>query len=314
VNAGELAGRVLAGDLRAAARLMRDLDDGAPGAVEALRVLYPHTGAAWIVGITGTPGGGKSTLVDALVGDLRARGQRVGVVAVDPSSPFSGGAILGDRIRMQRHALDPGVFIRSLATRGHLGGLSRSTADAAVVLEAAGFQAILIETVGVGQDEVDVVRLADTTVVVTVPGLGDDVQAIKHGILEIADVLVVNKADREGADRTVRDLHAMLSLRPDSAPELEILLTVASRGDGIAELVRAIEQHRRRQEDSGAFAQRRRAQAEAQLRAQLAERLRRQAELQIERQGGIARLAGEVAARRRDPYSVVDEIAAALDH
>jgi LAO/AO transport system kinase len=314
VTAGELAGRVLAGDLRAAARLMRDLDDGAPGAVEALRVLYPHTGAAWIVGITGTPGGGKSTLVDALVGDLRARGQRVGVVAVDPSSPFSGGAILGDRIRMQRHALDPGVFIRSLATRGHLGGLSRSTADAAVVLEAAGFQAILVETVGVGQDEVDVVRLADTTVVVTVPGLGDDVQAIKHGILEIADVLVVNKADREGADRTVRDLHAMLSLRPDTAPDLEILLTVASRGDGIAELVRAIEQHRRRQENSGAFAQRRRAQAEAQLRAQLIERLRRKAETQMERQGGIARLAEEVAARRRDPYSVVDEIAAALDH
>jgi LAO/AO transport system kinase len=313
VTAGELAGRVLAGDLRAAARLMRDLDDGAPGAVEALRVLYPHTGAAWIVGITGTPGAGKSTLVDALVTDLRGRGQRVGVVAVDPSSPFSGGAILGDRIRMQRHALDPGVFIRSLATRGHLGGLSRSTADAAVVLEAAGFQAILVETVGVGQDEVEVVRLADTTVVVTVPGLGDDVQAIKHGILEIADVLVVNKADREGADRTVRDLHGMLSLRSEGAPELEILLTVATRGDGIGELVRAIEQHRQRQQESGGFAQRRRAQAEAQLRAQLAERLRRKAEARLEQQGGIARLADEVAARRRDPYSVVDEIAAAID-
>ena len=204
---------ILAGDVRAAARLMRDLDDRRPGALAALKALFPHTGKAYVVGITGNPGAGKSTVVDALIAHYRAAGERVGVVAVDPTSPFSGGAILGDRIRMQRHALDPGVFIRSLATRGHLGGLSRSTFDVAHVLDAMGFERILIETVGVGQDEVDVMRAAHTTVVVTVPGLGDDIQAIKAGLLEVADVLVVNKADREGADRTERDLMHMLDLR-----------------------------------------------------------------------------------------------------
>jgi LAO/AO transport system kinase len=234
------------------------------------------------------------------------------VVAVDPSSPFSGGAILGDRIRMQRHALDPGVFIRSLATRGHLGGLSRSTGDAVAVLDAAGFPVVLVETVGVGQDEVDVVRVADTTVVVSVPGLGDDVQAIKHGILEIADVLVVNKADREGADRTVRDLRTMLGLRTNGPEDVDIVTTVATRGEGLDELLAAILRHRERQQQSGAFAARRRAQAEAQLRAVVVERLRRRTEAEIARAGGIERLADEVASRRRDPYSVADEITAPL--
>src|SRR5213078_850477 len=245
-----LAPRVLAGDLQAAARLMRALDDGLPGAVEALRAIYPRTGRAFVLGITGTPGAGKSTLVDVLVARLRGEGQRVGVVAVDPSSPFSGGAILGDRIRMQRHALDPGVFIRSLATRGYLGGLSRSTFDVAHVLDAMGFQRVLIETVGVGQDEVDVMRAAHTTVVVTVPGLGDDIQAIKSGLLEIADVLVVNKADREGADRTERDLMHMLDLRTGDRKDVEIVRTIATRGNaegsGIRELADAIEKHRER--------------------------------------------------------------------
>ena len=307
-----LAPRVLAGDLHAAARLMRALDDGLPGAVEALRTIYPQTGRAFLLGVTGTPGAGKSTLVDALVTRLRAAGQRVAVVAVDPSSPFTGGAILGDRIRMQRHALDPGVFIRSLATRGHLGGLSRSTGDAVNVLDAAGFQTVIVETVGVGQDEVDVVRLVDTTVVVSVPGLGDDVQAIKHGILEIADVLVVNKGDREGADRTVRDLRTMLGLRTSGPQDLEIIQTVATQGQGIDELLAAIDRHRDRQQRTGAFAERRRSQAEAQLRAVVLDRLRRRTEAELSRVGGIAALAEEVAARRRDPYSVADEITAPL--
>jgi LAO/AO transport system kinase len=289
---------------------MRALDDRLPGAVEALRAIYPSTGRAFVLGVTGTPGAGKSTIVDALVARLREEGKRVGVVAVDPSSPFSGGAILGDRIRMQRHALDPGVFIRSLATRGHLGGLSRSTGDAIAVLDAAGFDVVIVETVGVGQDEVDVVRVADTTVVVSVPGLGDDVQALKHGILEIADVLVVNKADREGADRTARDLRNMLGLRTSGPQDLEIVLTVATTGDGITELWQAILRHHQQQQASGGFAERRRAQAEAQLRAIVTERLRRQAEAELARLGGLARLAEEVATRRRDPYSVAEEITA----
>ena len=237
---------ILAGDVRTAARLMRDLDDRRPEAIETLKRLFPHTGKAYLVGITGNPGAGKSTVVDALIAHYRAAGEKVGVVCVDPTSPFSGGAILGDRIRMQRHALDPGVFIRSLATRGHLGGLSRSTFDVAHVLDAMGYQRILIETVGVGQDEVDVMKAAHTTVVVTVPGLGDDIQAIKSGLLEVADVLVVNKADREGADRAERDLMHMLDLRATGErKDVEIVRTIATRGtaegSGITELAAAVE-------------------------------------------------------------------------
>ncbi|TMQ07210.1 MAG: methylmalonyl Co-A mutase-associated GTPase MeaB [Deltaproteobacteria bacterium] len=249
---------------------MRDLDDRRPDAIAALKQLFPHTGKAYIVGITGNPGAGKSTVVDALIALYRAAGERVGVVCVDPTSPFSGGAILGDRIRMQRHALDPGVFIRSLATRGHLGGLSRSTFDVVHVLDAMGFERILIETVGVGQDEVDVMRAAHTTVVVTVPGLGDDIQAIKSGLLEVADVLVVNKADREGADRTERDLLHMLDLRATGErKEVEVVRAIATRGtaegSGIAELAAAIAAHRARAWSGAGAAERAKARASAHL-------------------------------------------------
>src|SRR5579859_758701 len=252
---------------------MRDLDDQVPGAVGVMKLLYPHTGRAFVLGVTGNPGAGKSTVVDALIDHYRKLQKKVGVVAVDPTSPFSGGAILGDRIRMQRHATDPGVFIRSLATRGHLGGLSRSTGEVVHVLDAMGHDVVIVETVGVGQDEVDVVTQAETAVVVTVPGLGDEIQAIKAGILEIADVLVVNKADREGADAAVRDLELMIALGNESIRALSvsrghrthtaadahvapatpaggeerwtppIVKCVASRGEGIGALLAALDAH-----------------------------------------------------------------------
>jgi LAO/AO transport system kinase len=264
------------------------------------------------VGITGPPGAGKSTLVERLVTSYRQAGLRVAVVAVDPTSPFTGGAILGDRIRMHRHTLDPDVFIRSLATRGQLGGISRSTGDAVTVLAAAGFTVVIVETVGVGQDEVEVMRLADTAVVVTVPGLGDEVQAIKAGILEIADVLAVNKADRDGADHVSRDLMTMLGLRAGGPGDTEVVPTVATTGEGIDELVAAIDRHHARQLASGGFTERRREQAEAQVHAAVTERLRQRAERAIARSGGIFRFASEVASRRRDPYSVAEEITATL--
>jgi LAO/AO transport system kinase len=311
--ASERAHSVLAGDLRAGSRLMRDLDDRRPSAIADLKAIFSRTGRAYVVGVTGNPGVGKSTVVDALIESYRAAGHRVGVVAVDPTSPFSGGAILGDRIRMQRHALDRDVFIRSLATRGHLGGLSRSTFDVVAVLDALGFDRILVETVGVGQDEIDVMKSAATSVVITVPGLGDDIQALKAGILEIADVLVVNKADREGTDRAVRDLVHMLDLRqPGRGKDVEILQTIAARGtregSGIAELVAAIERHRD-ETSSGEEGQRRaRERARAHLvelvRALLADRV----EAALRRESKLEKLADEVAARRQDPYSAAEAI------
>jgi LAO/AO transport system kinase len=306
---------VLAGDARAAGRLMRDLDDRRGGALAALKALFPHTGRAYVVGVTGNPGAGKSTLVDALIAHYRARDERVGVVCVDPSSPFSGGAILGDRIRMQRHAVDDGVFIKSLATRGQLGGLSRSTFDVACVLDAMGFTRILIETVGVGQDEVDVMRAAHTTIVVEVPGLGDDVQAIKSGLLEIADVLAVNKADRPGADRTARDLRHMLSLRAAHAgDDTEVVPTIAIRGaadgSGVAALAGAIERHRARAWTGPNAAARATARAAAHLAEQLRGLLADRAAAALAARGGVDAWARAVAERRADPWTLAEQLLA----
>ncbi|HSS01142.1 MAG TPA: methylmalonyl Co-A mutase-associated GTPase MeaB [Kofleriaceae bacterium] len=313
----ELVERIVGGDVRSAARLMRDLDDRRPDAIEVLKLAFAHTGKAYITGITGNPGAGKSTVVDALIAHYRAAGQRVGVVCVDPTSPFSGGAILGDRIRMQRHTLDPGVFIRSLATRGHLGGLSRSTFDVVHVLDAMGFERILIETVGVGQDEVDVMKAAHTTVVVTVPGLGDDIQAIKSGLLEVADVLVVNKADREGADRTERDLLHMLDLRASGErKEVDIVRTIATRGlaegSGLGELAASIERHRQRVWTGPDAAERARLRAGAHLaelvRALLADR----AAHAMQDRGGLREITEAVVERRTDPWTLAEQLVRAL--
>jgi LAO/AO transport system kinase len=309
-----LADRVVAGETRAAARLMRLIDDAQPAAEAELRALFPRTGRAQIVGITGNPGAGKSTLVDRLIALLRAAGKTVGVLAVDPTSPFTGGAILGDRIRMQDHALDTGVFIRSLATRGQLGGLSRATSDCARVLDAMGKNVILIETVGVGQDEVEICRLAHTTVVVVVPGLGDDIQAIKAGILEVADVFAVNKADREGADRTVRDLRSMLELSQSRGPagkddfEVPIVKCVASRDEGVTEVWAAVEAHYRHLQQGGGLLERETLRARTELLEILRERLLREAVRRLAQQGArLDDLSLRIARREIDPYTVAEE-------
>ena len=309
--------RVVAADIRVAARLMRDIDDRMPQARDALKALYGRAGNGFIIGVTGNPGAGKSTVVDGLIAAFRQQDLKVGVVAIDPSSPFSGGAILGDRIRMQEHALDPGVFIRSLATRGQLGGLSRSTLDVVTVLDAMGYDRIVVETVGVGQDEIDIMRLAHTTVVITVPGLGDDIQAIKAGLLEVADILVVNKSDREGADRAVRDLMHMLDLRDAEGDrkQVEILKTIASmrlrEGSGIGELVQAIEQQRDRW-TGPAGQQRKHRRAGAQVAEILRGLLADQSEQLIAEHGGFDDLATDVASGRLDPYSAAESIVAGI--
>jgi LAO/AO transport system kinase len=300
--------RLRGGDPRALARAISMVENREPGSTGLLKALFPHTGKARILGLTGAPGAGKSTLVDQLARHYRGQNHSVGIVAVDPTSPYTGGAILGDRIRMQDHFSDPGIYIRSMATRGSLGGLARATADVATVLDASGRDLVMIETVGVGQDEIDIVRLADVTVVILVPGMGDDVQTIKAGIMEIADIFVINKSDRDGAERVEREIRAMQSLatRSDNWTP-PIVKTVASEGKGIDELDFAINSYEMYLKQENLVTKRN----VQNWRERLIEMLR---DAMLERarahmaDGEAAQFASQVADHRRDPYSVIEEI------
>ncbi len=309
----DLVNRLLDGERRALARAISLVEASDPSSRVILRQVYPHTGQAHLVGITGAPGAGKSTLVSALAREFRRRGRTVGIVAVDPSSPFTGGAILGDRIRMQELAGDPGTFIRSMASRGHLGGLAQTTSDVIKLLDAAGFQLILIETVGAGQAEVEIAGTAHTTIVVDVPGMGDDIQAIKAGILEIADLLIVNKADLPGADRRVSQLEAMLNMGPaDAAWRPPVLRTIAARNEGIAEAADTIERHWSFLLQEGRMEAFLRRQAEHEFEAAL----RSEAILFLRERvldaGRQAELVERICRRELDPYSAAGKVLAGL--
>ena len=305
--------QILAGDTRAISRAITAIENHSPDAEPLLRQLFPHTGHAYLTGVTGAPGTGKSTLVDRLAAACRKRNEAVGIIAVDPSSPYSGGAILGDRIRMQGHAGDHGIFIRSMATRGFLGGLARSTAEVALLLDAAGKRQILIETVGVGQDEIDIVRLADCVLVILVPGLGDDIQNMKAGLMEIGDIFVLNKADRDGADRLDEELHAMLSLvSPRDGWHPPVVRTAATLNRGIDELAAAIDKFREHFESTGQRQRKHIEHWQARLVRMLEARLVEQV---LPGKAGEARLraaAEAVASRRLDPFSAVSELLGAM--
>jgi LAO/AO transport system kinase len=321
-----LAERVLAGEPRAIARAISLIEDEDPASPDLVRRIFASTGRAYLIGVTGPPGAGKSTLVDRLVTAIRTQSPQspqsteskdssassafptVGVIAVDPTSPFTGGAVLGDRVRMQAHSADEGVFIRSMATRGHLGGLARSTGDAALVLDAAGKDVIIIETVGVGQDEVDIIRTADVSIVTLVPGAGDEVQALKAGIMEIADIFVVNKADREGADRLVSAVESNLALHPYGSGEWRppVLKTVATTGAGVPELVAAIEQFRAHSNDTQAA--RRKTRSEYRLRELVSHRFMEHLEREVLGTGELRSMVDRIAARELDPYTAANDL------
>jgi LAO/AO transport system kinase len=312
VNLPQLLERLEAGDKRAVARLISWVEDGDRAQLrDAAEALNPAAGRAQVVGLTGSPGVGKSTLAGALIAAYRGQGLTVGVLAVDPSSPFTGGALLGDRVRMQRHALDDGVYIRSMATRGHLGGLAWATPQAVRVLDAAGCDVVLVETVGVGQAEVEVAGLADTTLVALAPGFGDAVQVAKAGILEVADVFVVNKADRDGAEVVARDLRQMLHLGEARPWQVPVVLTVAERGEGVAQLVEAVAAHRRQLESGGELERRRRRRAAREVEEIALADLR--AELGTLGHGeALDQLAEQVAAGKLGPYSAADQLLAGV--
>lgn len=309
-----LSERVSSGEVAAVARAISKIEDGADGAAALMMEIYQCSRGALVIGITGAPGAGKSSLVDKLAMFYRQRDERVGIIAVDPSSPFSGGAILGDRIRMQALGLDEGVFIRSMATRGNLGGLARATVDAVAILDAAGYEKIIVETVGVGQDEVEIVKAAEVSVVVLVPGMGDDIQAIKAGIMEIGDIFVINKADKEGVYATERELESLLSLAArDDGWDPPIVKTVATENQGIAGLVQAIESFSHAQLSVRATSERRRAIARWRIVELLRESLVSRVLATDSSIAMLERLAEEVATRRRDPYSAVEEIIQAAE-
>jgi LAO/AO transport system kinase len=315
VDVSALVGKARDGDPRSVGRLITLVENAAPELREVMAALAPHAGAARLIGLTGSPGVGKSTTTSALLSTYRGRGERVGVLAIDPTSPFSGGALLGDRVRMQEHATDPGVYIRSMGTRGNLGGVSWATPQAIRVLDAVGFDVVMIETVGVGQAEVAIASLADSTVVMLAPGLGDGIQAAKAGILEIADLYVVNKADRDGATQTVRDLKSMLVLGEKREPGVwkpPVLSTVSSKNEGIEELVETLDKHHAWMQDSGELEDRRRRRAAEEIETLAVTALRQRIG---DLRGGelLGDLAAEVLAGKTDPYSAADRLVAAVE-